>query len=145
MPMDETITGLEDRLIACARIVIAENGGEIVQDAGQDFYRIHREAPVNVAPLATVDDQTAQLRASYLPRLEAELAGPKRAQAQAAYVAICLGEAGRLQQQSSEQWKAAIGALQAYPGVARALFTAPGPLAEQLQANARQAGLITPQ
>ncbi len=60
MPLDETLTGLENTLIECARVVVAEHGGEVVTDGGRRVYRIHREPAANVSPLSTPEEQAAQ-------------------------------------------------------------------------------------
>ncbi len=145
MPMDETLTSLEDTVVKCARLVIAEQGGELTTDGGERVYRIAREEPANVAPLSTTEQQEAQVRETILPQLSGDLAGSPQARARAAYVAICMGEAARLKLESPAEWTTAIESLQKYPDVVRDLYTARMPAAEKLQERARQAGLAPPQ
>jgi len=144
MPMDETITGIEDKIIACARIVIAEHGGEIVEDDGRTTYQIRPEPPANIAALATAQNQTAHVRAALMPQMSDDLSGSAQARARAAYVAIALGEAETLERELPEQWDAALAALEGYGNVLGALFKAPLPSAKHLQEQASQAGLSPP-
>jgi hypothetical protein len=62
MPNDETLTGLENTLIAAARITIEKNGGALVTKDGHPVYRIHTEQPANIEPLASPADQLARAR-----------------------------------------------------------------------------------
>ena len=48
MPHDETISGFEDKVINCARLVILSNGGEELSQDGQTVFRIHAQSPANV-------------------------------------------------------------------------------------------------
>ena len=144
MPMDETITGLENTLIECARIAIIEHGGQIPATDGPDVYRIASETPGIVYPLSTAANQLAQARENFLPRLENDLAGSSVDRARTAYLALCLGESERLERERPKDWAAALAELQTYPVVVRNLYHAPPPAGETLQENARRAGLSRP-
>ena len=92
MPEDETITSFADRLIDLAEKVILEQGGERTTKSGQIIYQIQREAPKNVAPLFEDQNLLDQMKAQYRPSILSDIGkeDPK-AQARAAYMAICLG------------------------------------------------------
>lgn len=144
LPMDETITGLEDTLIQCAQIAILQQGGLPPIVGAPDAYRIRTESPANVYPLSTSSDQIAQAREKFVPRLEECLVGKEVNRARAAYVALCLGEAERLKRDRPGDWAVALAELEKYPAVVRNLFRAPHPAGETLQGNARRSGLREP-
>jgi hypothetical protein len=144
MPNDETLTGLENTLIECARIAIAERGGQRTTREGRRIYRIRIEDAANVEPLASADVQLARLREHFLPQLVRDLATTGQPHARAAYVAICLDECERLQQTEPEMWSAAIKALAKYPALVDDLYKAPGPTGELLRQRAQPAGLVLP-
>ncbi|MFH1920558.1 MAG: hypothetical protein ABIP48_11810 [Planctomycetota bacterium] len=94
MPEDETITRFAGRLIAVADRVILERGGQKTSVDGQTVYRIRREAPANVEPLADAAEQWARAVAALnefpdLLRLLAESPTPAAAlRKQAAAVGV---------------------------------------------------------
>jgi ADP-ribosylglycohydrolase len=144
MPMDETLTGFEDTLIEAAKLAIQRQGGEIVTKDCRRVYRIHTELPANVEPLSTEEDQLAAARQHFLPDLQDGLSERPPANAAAAYLAICLGEAERLRRSQPDQWAKALAALQSYNIVLRNLFAAHGHAAERLKDAAKAAGLKPP-
>jgi hypothetical protein len=144
MPNDETLTGLENRLIEAARITIRKNGGELVSEDGRRTYRIPTESPTNIEPVATAAAQTANLRKHFAPQLDKDLAAPGVARARAAYIAVCLGEAGRFKRESPANWSAAISELEKYPAVVHDAFKSPAPIGDELRRNAEEAGLHDP-
>ncbi len=117
MPTDETISGFENRVIACARIVIARQGGEEIHVAGRDTFRIHAERPANVEPLAAAD--LARAKSLSFDRIDFSQTMTDVERARAAYVAICSGEAERLQKEQPREWAQAAAALQRFPAVIR--------------------------
>ncbi len=155
MPLDETLTGLENLAIEAARITIRRAGGQIplLPKEGQGdgslhnekrMYHIRPEPPANIEPLATQAAQLARLRKQFGPQLEKDLAAPGTTSARAAYVAICLGEADKLKRDSPAAWSAAIAELQKYPAIVHDLFHAPQPLGPLLRQTAERAGLHDP-
>jgi hypothetical protein len=145
MPMKETLTGLENSLIAAARITIKKNGGELVTKNDHGFYRIHTESPSNIEPLHTDAEQLAHLRKHFAPQFEKDLAAPGVARARAAYIALCIGESEKLKRESPAAWSAAINELQEnYPAVVHNRFHSPEPLSNQYGQEAERAGLHDP-
>jgi hypothetical protein len=144
MPDDETITSYGDRLVAVARKVILANGGKEILRDGKTCFRIAAQPPANVEPLPQPIDRIDQLKAEWLGRLQADLAGDAQARARAAYIALALDEADALARDRPEEWAQAIQALTAYPKVVENLFKAPEPPAKALKARARAAGLQPP-
>jgi len=141
MPADETITRFGDRLIRIAERVISEHGGEKTATV----YRIRREKPGNVAPLANVERQSAELRSRLKAEIESGIAGATEQQARAAYLAICLDLAQGLRAKHPEQWARALAALNGYPKVVQVLFfQSPMPAGDKLRARAVAAGLEKP-
>jgi hypothetical protein len=145
MPNDETLTGLENTLIKCARAAIKQQGGS-VNAAGKPrhLYRIRVEDAANIRPLATASDQAARVRERFLPQLDQDLevAGPARARA--AYIAICLGEVERLKRESPDAWKAAVEELAKHEALIGELYKSPRPTGDRLRESATQAGLREP-
>jgi hypothetical protein len=134
MPKDETITGYGDKLIAVAKRVILDAGGE--DRAG--VWRIPGERPANVVPLPRPLDRREELRGALGLRL------PAPDPARVAYAALCLGESERLAREHPAEWEAAVEALKGFPQVLREIFSAPQTVAAELQARARAAGLRKP-
>jgi hypothetical protein len=143
MPNDETLTGLENTLIKCARHAIKERGGELTTHR-RPTYRIRAEDPANVQPLVTSVEQAARAREQFLPTLEQELKIAGLAQARAAYVAICLGESERLKRDSPNAWRAAIDEMAKQPALIEDLFKSPDPAGYRLREAAKRAGLQVP-
>jgi hypothetical protein len=144
MARDETITGFGDKLLAAARRVILENGGEEVVSGGRKVFRIRAEESANVEPLPAELDRKAELRRELLPAIERDLAGAERDRARAAYLAIALGEGERLARERSADWAAAVEALKKFPNVVRQIYDAPHPSAVALQAAAKAQGIGKP-
>jgi ADP-ribosylglycohydrolase len=144
MPMDETLTGLQEKLVACARLVIQDRKGEVIDNDGRRVYQIRTELPGNVQSLATTEEQIEALRESFLPGLAEGIAGPGPVRARAAYVALCLNEGSRLERQSPEKWAAAIAELRKYPSLVRQLFELPEPQGDAIRDRALRAGLKPP-
>ena len=81
MPNDETITGFEDRVIECAKLVIAQQGGKTVDEHGETVYLIRRQKPANVESLVDGRKQRDEFRAGIQRQLEQDLNGDSTAQA----------------------------------------------------------------
>jgi hypothetical protein len=141
MPNDETLTGLENTLIECARLAIAQQGGQITIHDGRRTYRIRTEPPANIEPLATTADQLARAREHFLPQLDGDLAGAGATRGRAAYLAICLGEVERVKRASPEALSAAVAELAKYPALVKDLQKSPSPAGDAIRAEARRAGL----
>ena len=145
MPKDETITSYGHRLVAIAKDVVRENGGTIETVDGQKIVRIRTQKPANVEPLPQPLDRMEELRNDWIGTVRKELTGTPQQRARAAYLAICLGESETLANDQPEAWKKAIEALEEYPKLVNALFKAPQPSGEIVQAQARAAGLTPPE
>jgi hypothetical protein len=141
LPGDETLTGLENTLIECARHTIKERGGELTTRGARPTYRIRVEDPANVEPLTSSADQTDRVREYFRSRLERELKVAGVTRARAAYVAICLGEAERLQRESPDAWRAAAEELASNSALIEELFKAPDPAGGRFREAAKRAGL----
>lgn len=154
MPNDETLTGLENLCIQAARITIKTQGGSVPSPATgrareglptTALDRIPLEQPANIEPLATPTDQLARARKQLGPQLKSDPSSPGVARARAAFIAICLGETGRLKSESPKEWAAAVAELQMnYPKVVHNLFKAPSPIGDPLRRAAEHAGLHDP-
>jgi hypothetical protein len=144
MPDDETITRYGERLIEVARSVIRQHGGTERLVDGKKVVRIPTEKPLNVEPLARPQERLEQLRADWLEAVRRELTGTPQERARAAYLALCLGESEQLAKDHPEQWRQAVAALKGFPKLVEAVFKAPRPSADDLQARARAAGLEPP-
>jgi len=147
MPEDETITRFGDRIIELAGFVIAENGGEKIVRNGRSYYRIRAQKPANVAALLSEDSVVASLRPHLKPQIKAALADDATAmqQAQAAYMAICLGLAEPISSKQPEKWTQMLAALEQYPKLLEVLFyKSPGPAGDKLRTAAIAAGVKEP-
>jgi hypothetical protein len=145
MPKNETLHSFEDALIDCARIVIREQGGELPNGThGSGVYRIPRQAPANVMPLATQQAQHAAARGEFLEQLDAGLAGPAEVAAGAAYLAMCLDQAERIAREAPEPWRRAVAELQKHPRLLEVMATAPTTRGEKIRDAAVQGGLTLP-
>lgn len=153
MPLDETISGLEQLAIDGARFAIVEQGGELVDEAERRVYRIRAETATNVAPLSTNAEQVEAAREQFLPQLSSQLAGAattrvrqrtpqQRDRAQAAYLALCFDEVDSLRGDSPAAWEAAVAELKQFPGVLKVIARAPSPGGDGLRERARVAGVI---
>ena len=153
MPMDETLTGLENLCIEAARITITKNGGsQEPSPAGRGqgegalrVYRIVTEQPANIETLANAADQLARARKHFDPQLEKDLTTSGVTRARAAYLAICLNQFEKLKAENPKAWSAAIADLQQnYPAVVHNAFKSPAPIGDPLRQAAKQAGLHDP-
>lgn len=140
MPNDETMTGLENTLIKCVQLAIEEQGGKVPNDENGS-YEIRTELPSNVEPLATTETQLTQLREKFLPTLDQDLKAGGSASARAAYIAICIDEAERLQRDAPTQWTAAVQELEKFPALIDDIKKAPEPFGPTLREKAKAAGL----
>jgi hypothetical protein len=144
MPMNETISGLENTVIECARVVIVDRAGGIPFPSGQGIYKIRAESPGIEYPLATSERQIALAREAFEPQLKTLLSGSDFDRAQAAYIALCLGEAESLRKRHPKEWDKALAHLQDRPEVVRNIFRAPEPSGTPLRERATRAGLTPP-
>lgn len=147
MPQDETITSYSDRLVEIAERNIIEHGGSKSTVNGKSVYRINPEAPHNVERLPDLKKQYATMRSQLRDEVEKGVVSGASAQekARAAYLAICLDFAPELKQEHSEQWSAAVAALQGYPRVLQAMFyEAPFPAGDRIREKAIAAGVQKP-
>jgi hypothetical protein len=141
MPMDETITGFGDKLVALARLAILEEGGsEIVRD-GRKIYAIAAQRPVNLEPLPKPLDRGDELREALRALAESDLSRDDTARARAAYVAICIGDAERLVRERPEEWKRALESLKQQKALLKAIRDAVPPTSHTIQQRAQDAGL----
>jgi hypothetical protein len=148
MPEDETITSFADRLIDLAERVIVEQGGERVRAGGEPRYRIARQEPRNLLPLARLDEQGEELRRTLRAEIEAGVAGEagEVERARSAYLAICLDLAEELGRRHPEGWRRAVAALEGRSNVVQALFHhADVPAGAELQRRATAAGVTRPE
>ncbi len=143
MPDDETITRFAGRLLSVADRVIRQAGGHTVLVDGATVYRIPRQQPANVEPLADPAQEFAKLRSELKPEIDAALAGEATAQekARAVYLAICFDLAEPIRRQAPEQWSLAVKALEAYPALIRALEESTTPAAAELRKRATAVGV----
>ncbi len=141
MPEHETLTGFGNLLIDVAEKVIRRAGGNVSEHDGKIFYRIPVESPRNMEPLPKKADRMDELKEYVIPRLDKEIAGSMRDRARAAYIAIALGESGRLRQIQPVAWGQAVELLQGYPNMLESLFNAPEPAGSVLRARAIAEGL----
>jgi hypothetical protein len=146
MPNDETLSGLENTLIKCARTTIERQGGGVpdYKKKPRHLYRIRVEDPVNIQPLSTLAEQVERVRDHFGPKLTQQLqvAGPARARA--AYVAICLGEAERLARESPDAWSGAVEELAMHHALVKDLLKLPKPAGNRVREAAKRAGLGSP-
>lgn len=112
MPENETITSYEDRVIACAKLMLASNGCEVTNIDGKDVYQLPLETPVNVLNLGQGSESSATLRQRLSGNIQTDLAGNSLEQARAVYLATCLGLADDLKSRSSDAWQNAVESLQ---------------------------------
>ncbi|MBS1877503.1 MAG: ADP-ribosylglycohydrolase family protein [Acidobacteria bacterium] len=147
MPDGETITSYSDRMVALARLNIAEHGGALTTLKGQTVYRIKTETAANVEPLADPKKQYTALRAELKRSIAKSVASGVNAQerARGAYLAICLDLAPELRQAHPKEWRQALDALKEYPRVLQVMFfEAPFPAGEAIRKKAVEAGLEKP-
>ncbi len=144
LPEHETLTGLEDSLIECARIVIAMRGGEVVTQEGVATARIPVEAPRNVEHLHRLADQEREACRQWRSTIDRDLSSTGIASARAAYLALCFGEVKRLQAERPEAWREAVASLANHQMLVWCLFQMPDSIGEGLRDEATKAGLSPP-
>jgi len=144
MPMDETLTSLENKLIQCARIAIKEQGDSVPGNKPRHVYGIRPELPANIQPLATPAIQLAQVREHFANSLKNELGAKPPANARAAYVAIALDDFKSLEQSSPTEWSSALKELNKHDALISELFKSPNPRGPELRKLAARAGLVAP-
>jgi hypothetical protein len=143
LPTDETITGFGRRIVAVARKVLTDNGGQVHGEGEKAVWRIRRQAPANVEPLPQPLDRMDELRAALLPQVRKDLAaGSPQDRARAAYLALCLGEAGKLKAEQPRAWSEALAALRGYPSLHKQMAQggADPVVAERFKALAAEVG-----
>lgn len=133
MPNDETITRFEDRVIACARLAIEQQGGREAMADGRAVLQIIPEMPVSSASAEERHD----------PSLRVELDGSmnRTELARAAYVAICTGKADELRTRDPRTWASAVDALATFPNVIRNIRDPQIPTTARLRDAAERAGI----
>jgi hypothetical protein len=141
MPMDETITGFGDKLVALAKLAILEEGGREEVREGRKIYLVATQRPVNLEPLPKPLDRGAELREALRAMTESDLTRDDTARARAAYVAICIGDAERLARERPEEWKRAVDLLKQRKALLKAIRDAVPPTSRTIQLRARDAGL----
>ncbi len=115
MPMDETITSFADRLIDLFELVNESKGGKKLTANQVVVYEIRTEPLAPVLPLATFDNQKADLRKDFAKEItEHLLKGTKEQKAQAAYMAVCLDMDNSLSQKYPREWDQACFELSGY-------------------------------
>lgn len=144
MPGDETITGFGDKLVALARRVILEQGGEAMEINGKPGLRIRREQPAVLAKLPRPLDRSDELPAQLTNQLERDIRGAESGRASAAYLAVSLGLADEFARRMPVEWPAAIEALKRHPRILFAVFTSPEPSGQTLKKRFQAAGLTKP-
>jgi hypothetical protein len=147
MPEGETITSYSDRLVEIAQRNIIEHGGSKSTINGKSVYRINLEAPQNVERLPDLKKQYSTMRSQLKGQIEKGVLNSASSQekARAAYLAICLDLAPELKAQHSDQWAAAVAALQGYPRVMQAIFyEAPFPAGDRIREKSIAAGVQKP-
>jgi hypothetical protein len=145
--MDETITSFAERIVDLSERVIIENGGARKIISGQIVYSIPLEKPKNIVPLPNLTGQITLLQFENEPRIRLTIKNEKddRKLAHAAYSAICLDLAPRLNKFYPKQWSKALDALNKYPKVVQVLFFhSPFTEGDQLRKKALDAGLKQP-
>lgn len=141
MPGDETITRFGDKLVELARRAIAEGGGGATPDAGgRVIFRVHVQPARNLQPLPPATDEA--FRRAMVAAAEKGLLHDDAALAKAAYIAICLGEAGRLAREKPAEWKRAVEALRKHEKLLKAVKDAAPPSGVRIQERFREAGLL---
>ncbi len=73
MPMDETINGYADRIVAVASRVIEENGGRVIEKDGAKTFEIKLQTPAVVEPLVDTAAKTKAYHDAARKRVEAEI------------------------------------------------------------------------
>jgi hypothetical protein len=143
MPMDETITRFGNRVIACARLVISEQGGEVSLKGDNKYYRIPVQHPKNVERLASADEQNEQRR-ELSRRIVRELSGSPADCGRAVYLAICFNEVDHFKKKHPQAWEAGVAELRKKPAILRNIFEALPETGASVKAAAQQAGFEAP-
>jgi hypothetical protein len=143
MPVDETLTGYANKLVALARASILEGGGSPSLVDGSPSFRIRLQSPSVIEKMPSPPDRLPDLRAELLPRIGRDLSGDRTSKARAVYLALCLGESGRVRNEKPAEWAEGLVALKTFPEVLKQIFEAPGPHAETIKTKATEEG-VTP-
>lgn len=141
MPNDETVTRFGDKLLALAERAIIENGGSVSESGGRKAFRIATQQPSNVERLPRPLDRGDAFRKDLLARVDKDLSGSDVDRARAAYLAICLGEAGRYAEERPGEWKRAVDLLKQHRGLMKSIRDAVPPTSLTIQERARMADL----
>ena len=143
MPEDETISSYGDRLVELAQKIILAQGGEEFYAAStkEKSYRIKLQQPANVEPLPEPLDRLESLREQLVPLFDLWLGGSAEERARAAYLAICLGEAGSLAKDKPAEWEKARAELKKHTELIKLIFDSPAHAGEQIKERAAAAGL----
>jgi hypothetical protein len=147
MPMDETITGFGDRLIALAHRVIIENGGSMTTVDGKPGYNIRIEKPQNIEKIPDFKDEPQILLKEWRGKIEHAILKPgSDSLAWAAYLAICMDMSPEIRNKYPQQWGQALAELQLHKNVMKALFyESPVPAGDRLRTKAVESGLVKPE
>jgi hypothetical protein len=146
MPTDETITGYADRVYRLAMRVLGDHRAKLEKRATGDVWVIRAQRPVVVSKLPDPLDREDELRREWAGKIDEDLASPDgQSRARAAYLAIVLNQAPRLQKERPAEFAAAVRALQeGYPTVVKNIFDAPLPRGPALRERATASGLHGP-
>ena len=134
MPDDETIASYEDRVLACADIVIRRQGGEAIDVDGEPAYRIVAERAGYVAD-ESADGADAPCAGAIALDPPDDAPETVRRLARAAYLAICCGVDERLARERPQEWLDAVRALASFAGLMREIKAAPRPYGAVQQAG----------
>lgn len=104
LPSDLTITGFADMHYEMAKIIILDNGGEIIDIDGKPGFRINIESPANIESLPEPVRRIRELRIKYWPVIQKELLGDSIQMARAVYTTICLDLVKEIVTERSEDW-----------------------------------------
>jgi hypothetical protein len=92
MPLDETVTGYADRIVALAIRLIIENGGRRIERDDGKIYQAAIQPPANILPLVDTRAKTRAYREAVLPRLATDIYSEREAvRRQAVLDALVLG------------------------------------------------------
>jgi ADP-ribosylglycohydrolase len=143
MPLDETISRFEDRVIACARLVITEHGGAVRSSGDEESYTIPVQLPRNVEPLPSAAQKERERR-ELSDRIVQDLSGTPGDCARAVYLALCLDQTDKFKSKHPDEWAAGLAELKKHPAVVRNIFAALPETGTALKQSARHAGLEPP-
>ena len=123
MPMDETITSFADRLIELFELINEKNGGKKFYSNNQLVYLIQTEKPINIEKLVTTEAGKSSLKKMFEQEIiSGLLKGSGKDKARAAYYAVCLDMARKLEERYPGEWKQAVVDLSGYWKVMNNVF-----------------------